>query len=353
MLLVVEYLVLPQLAGARRALHTLLGVNLGLVAVAVVLEAASLLAYAQLTRSTLPAPERPSFATVMRIDLSTLAVGHVVPGGSAAGAALGYRLLTGTGVASADAGFTLATQGLGSAVVLNVLLWLGLVVSIPMRGFNALYGTAAVLGAALLAFLALVLLGLTRGEDRAAKFLCRLAGRTRLLDADRVSEAVHRVAARLRELSADRPLVARAVGWAAANWLLDAASLWIFVLAFGHRLAPDGLLVAYGLANVLAAVPITPGGLGITEAALITLLVGFGTPRDVAVLAVVGYRLVNFWLPIPVGAAAYVSLQVGPTASRARKAAELRRLARQSVEEAEDPRTWAVRHGVKVVERDS
>jgi len=347
MLLVVEYLVLPQLAGARRSLHVLLRVNLGLVAVAVALEAASLLAYGRLTRSTLPRSERPSFATIMRIDLSTLAVGHVVPGGSAAGAALGYRLLTSAGVSPTNAGFTLATQGLGSAVVLNVLLWIGLVVSIPVRGFNPLYGTAAILGAVLLGFFALVILSLTRGEERAAAWLCRLAGHTRMLDADRVNRGVHQVAARLRAMSADPGLLRRATAWAAANWLLDAASLWIFLLAFGHGIGPDALLVAYGLANVLAAIPVTPGGLGITEAVLIALLVGFGTPRDVAVLAVIAYRLVNFWLPIPVGAAAYLSLRSGARATE-RRGEELRHLGEQAVQEAERPRDWAGRKGLRV-----
>jgi hypothetical protein len=32
--------------------------------------------------------------------------------------------------------------------------------------------------------------------------------------------------------------------------------------------------------------------------------------RSVATLGVLGWRLVNFWLPIPAGAAAYVSLKV-------------------------------------------
>jgi len=346
MLLVVEYLVLPQLAGAGMAVRVLTGVNLGLVAAAIALEVASLLAYAQLTRSTLPSECPPSFSTVLRIDLATLAVGHVVPGGSAAGAALGYRLLTAAGVAPTDAGFTLATEGLGSAVVLNVLLWLGLVVSIPVRGFNPLYGTAAVLGAALLAFFAFLVLGLTRGEDRAADWACRMAGHTRFLDGERLHLAVHRVAGRLRELGADRRLLARATAWATANWLLDAASLWIFLLAFGYRISPDGLLVAYGLANVLAAIPITPGGLGVLEAALITLLVGFGAPRGVALLAVVAYRLVNFWLPIPVGAAAYLSLRTDTRAEEGRRAEALQRLGEQAVEEAERAREWAARKGL-------
>lgn len=351
MLLILEYLVVPQLAGARRALDVLRGVNLGLVALAVLFEAASLLAYGQLTRSTLPSDKRPSFGTVMRIDLATLAVGHVVPGGSAAGAALGYRLLTAAGVSAADAGFTLATTGLGSAVVLNVLLWLGLVVSIPLRGFNPLYGTAAVFGAGLLGFLALVIFSLTRGEERAAMVLCRLAGRTRFLDADRVNAGVHQVAARLRSLSADRRLLIRATGWATLNWLLDAASLWIFLLAFGHRLGIDGLLVSYGLANVLAAIPVTPGGLGITEAVLATSLVGFGAPRGIALVGVVAYRLVNFWLPIPVGAAAYLSLRTGARA-RGRRAEELSRIGVQAQEEADHPREWATRKGLRVQGKD-
>jgi hypothetical protein len=40
------------------------------------------------------------------------------------------------------------------------------------------------------------------------------------------------------------------------------------------------------------------------------LLVSFGLTRSVATLGVLGWRLVNFWLPIPVGAIAYVSLKV-------------------------------------------
>jgi len=38
-------------------------------------------------------------------------------------------------------------------------------------------------------------------------------------------------------------------------------------------------------------------------------LVGFGSARSIAILGVLGYRLFNFWMPIPVGAGAYVSLR--------------------------------------------
>jgi hypothetical protein len=67
--------------------------------------------------------------------------------------------------------------------------------------------------------------------------------------------------------------------------------------------------VAYGLANILAVIPITPGGLGIIEGILIPALHGFGVPLDVAAPAVLGYRVVNFWLPIPVGGVSFLSLR--------------------------------------------
>jgi hypothetical protein len=340
-LIIVEYLVLPQIAGARRAVNLLGKVNPAWLLAGVALEALAILAYAQLTRSLIPPDERPSLWAMVRMTLSTLGVSHVVPGGTAVGASLGYRLLTEAGIRPTDAGFALATQGLGSAVVLNALLWLGLVVSIPLRGFNPLYLTAAILGALLLGGLAVAVLLLTKGEERAARVVCIVAEHLPFVKAEAVSGALSRVADRLRGLAADPGLLARSTGWAALNWLLDAASLWVFLAAFGQRMGPDGLLVAYGLANVLAAIPITPGGLGVVEAVLTSMLVAFGAPKDEAILGVISYRLVNFWLPIPLGGLAYVSLRVDRLVSRRARAAELRDAAEEALERSPGPVTWS------------
>ena len=345
---VVEYLVLPQIAGARNSLNLLASVSVPYLVAGVLLEGAAILAYAKLTQATLPAAGRPPLPTLLRIDLSTMAASHIVPGGSAAGAGLGYRLLTGVGVSGTDAGFALATQGLGSAIVLNVVLWLGLLVSIPRRGFNPVYLTAAIVGAVLITGFAFAVVSLTRGEDRMARVVCRVAGHVPILDGDVIARVLHRVAERLRVLGSDRHLLVRAALWATANWLLDAASLWVFVAAFGYRVELDGLIVAFGLANVLAAIPITPGGLGVVEAVLTSGLVGFGTPRGVAVLGVVLYRLVNFWLPIPVGGLSYLSLKVGPATARGERAAALRRAAEESIAEAHDRRKWAEDRGIRL-----
>jgi uncharacterized protein (TIRG00374 family) len=307
--LVFEYLVLPQIAGARRSLHLLSRVNVGYLILGLLLEAGALVAYAQLTHTVLPAGS-PSRWRLWRINTSALAVSHVVPGGTAPATGLSYRLLTDSGVQGADAAFALAMQGVGSAVVLNLIFWVALLVSLVLHGYNPLYGVAAGVGVLLLAAFGSVVILLLRGRGWAVEIVRRLGDHLPLVSGDRLAQTVERIADRLRSLLADRQLLKRAIWWAAANWLLDAASLWVFVLSFGKLVEPDGLLVAYGLANILAVIPVTPGGLGIVEGVLIPTLVGFGMTRDVATLGVLSYRLVNFWLPIPVGFGTYVSLRI-------------------------------------------
>ncbi len=216
--LVVHVFVLPQIGGAHKALSVLGSVNPLLVALAVALETGAFLAYARLTQLLIPAEHRPS----LRLTFG----------------AVNYRLLGHAGVPANEVSFALGTQAIGSAVVLNVILWLALVVSIPRTGFQPIYATVAAIGAVL--------------------------------------------------------------------------------IALGHRPGVVGLLVAYGLANVMAVIPISPGGLGVIEAVLIPTLVGFGTPRAQAAVGVVAYRLVNFWLPIPVGAVSYVAVERATSAERRR-----------------------------------
>jgi hypothetical protein len=307
--LLIEYLVVPQLAGPRKVAHLLSQVNPLLLLAAVGLEIGALLAYGRLTKAVLPPSANVKFFTIFRIELTTLSVSHVAPGGSAAGTAFGYRLLTQFGVSPGDAGFALGVQGIGSAIVLNLILWISLVVSIPAWGFSAVYLLAAVVGTILLSLAGLLVYALTRGEDRIGALLERAAAHVPFVDGAALRHAYGQLADHLAELGRRRESLVAAVVWATLNWLLDAGSLYVFVGAFGKWVNPDGVLVAYGLAYVLAAIPITPGGLGVVEATLTTLLVGFNAPRGIATLGVVVYRLIQFWAPIPVGGLAYLSLQ--------------------------------------------
>ncbi|NNN00741.1 MAG: flippase-like domain-containing protein [Acidimicrobiaceae bacterium] len=308
LIFVVEYLVLPQFALARPHLHLLSSLNPVIVALAVVLEMAAIYSYVELTRTVLY-PYAPGRFNILRVNLAGLAISHVVPGGTAPAGALSYRIFNELGVPRETNAFGLAVQGSGSAVVLNIIFWIMLVISIPLRGFNPAYGFAALAGVFLLAAFFGTILLITRGQRHADSWLRGAARHLPAVDPDRISALLAKVALRITVLINNRRTLWSAFTWAGLNWLFDAACLWVFIWAFGHVISPIDLLVAYGLANILAAIPLTPAGLGVIEGVLITTLVGFGVPHSQAILAVISYRLVNFWIPIPIGGVSYASLQ--------------------------------------------
>lgn len=310
-LLIFNYLVLPQWAASRGSAEKLRQVNPFLLLVPLALEVAALLSYTVLTRVTLPPAPKIKLFTLFRIQLATKTVSNLVPGGSAAGGTLGYRLLTEAGVSGSAAGFSLATVGLGSAVVLNLILWIALIVSIPFNGISPAYLTAAIVGVLLLLATGTLVFLLMEGRDRAERVLRGIARRIPFVKEEAATRFIHQLADRLYELARQPQLIRRGVAWAAANWLLDASALWVFIWAFGYTLNPVNVVVAFGLAGVLAVIPITPNGLGVVEGVMIPTLVGFGLDTRTATISVLSWRVVQFWLPIPLGAAAYVSLRFG------------------------------------------
>ncbi len=310
-LLIMEYLVVPELVGASKDLYLLGGVNAVWLAAGVILEGLSLFCYGLLTQAMLPpGAHNPGLSRLFRIDLAAAAVAHVIPAGTLGSAGLGYHLFTAEGIKGSDAGVMMATKGLGSTAVLNVLLWLSLVISIPLAGFHPIYATVAITGAVIMLVAGTLIFGITGGAGRASRIVHVIGDRITWL-VRRSAGAGHLNAAyALSALGRDRRTLVLSLTWATLNWLLDAASLWCFVAAFGQFVNPVELFAAYGIANVAGALPVTPGGLGVVDSIAPLLLVSFGVTRSVATLGVLGWRLVNFWLPIPAGAIAYVSLKV-------------------------------------------
>ena len=267
-LVVLYYFALPLLPGFREAWGEFGRIEPILLVLGFTLEIVALWCYAPLMKAALgDAGERLSLGRFFRIQMSTRALSSIVPGGSAASSALGYRLMTLSGVSGPDAGFALATVGLGSAVVLNLILWIALIISIPIRGVNALYGTAALAGVIVMLIAAALVFGLMEGQGRAEKIIRWIARRMRMNE-DRAAIVLARIAERLEQLLSDRQLLRRVVFWASMNWLFDAAALWVFLRAFNVSVDFDALVIAFGIANVLAAIPITPGGLGYVDSEL-------------------------------------------------------------------------------------
>jgi uncharacterized protein (TIRG00374 family) len=309
--LIVEYLVVPELVGASKDLNLLGRVDAAWLVAGLALEGLSLFCYGLLTQAMLPpGSHNPGLSRLFRIDLAAAAIAHVIPAGTLGSAGIGYRLFTAEGIKGNDAAVMMATKGLGSTVVLNILLWLSLVVSIPLAGFHPIYVTVAIIGAVLMLAIGALVFGFIRGARRASRILHAVGDRIPGLSGDRLERAMLESADSLKALGSDRHTLVMSLTWATLNWILDAASLWCFVAAFGRFVNPFELFAAYGIANVAGALPVTPAGLGVVDSIAPLLLVSFGVTRSVATLGVLGWRLVNFWLPIPAGAIAYATLKV-------------------------------------------
>lgn len=78
--------------------------------------------------------------------------------------------------------------------------------------------------------------------------------------------------------------------------------------AFGHEMSYPTIAVVYLAGNALGSAAPTPGGIGAVEATLSAGLIVFGVPRDVAVPAVLLFRLMTFWLPVVPGWVAFTRL---------------------------------------------
>lgn len=345
--IVVYFFVLPLVPAFRNAIGDLTRIDPVLLVAAIGLEFVALYCYTLLTHAALgPDANRLTRFDLFRVQLSTRALGSILPGGSAASNALGFRLITSSGISKADTGFALATAGIGSAVILNVLLWVGLVVSIPLRGSSPVYGTAAVAGAVLMTIVGAVVFGIVDDKGRLHR-LVRWAYDRLGRDGESAASLMDHLRDRIRGLLAERDVLRRVLLWGTANWILDLMALWLFLRAFGGNVSADGLLVAFGLANVLASVPITPGGLGIVEGVYIPTLVGFGVPAATATVTVLTYRIAQYWLPIIVGGISYASLRLGAVAAVPTPQSRLGRLqsaARAGSEVSESKARWIERN---------
>lgn len=98
-----------------------------------------------------------------------------------------------------------------------------------------------------------------------------------------------------------------ALGW----WVFDIAVLGAALAAFagtGETPAVAVLVMAYFVGLVGNLLPL-PGGFGGVEGGMVGSFVVFGVDADLAVVAVLTYRVISFWLPALPGAGAYVLLR--------------------------------------------
>src|SRR5947199_6419849 len=78
--------------------------------------------------------------------------------------------------------------------------------------------------------------------------------------------------------------------------------------AFGSPPPLATIIMAYFVGQLGNVLPL-PGGVGGVEGGMIAALIAFGAPGSLAILGVLAYRLISFWLPTGPGAVAYLRLR--------------------------------------------
>jgi uncharacterized membrane protein YbhN (UPF0104 family) len=100
-----------------------------------------------------------------------------------------------------------------------------------------------------------------------------------------------------------------AVIGAAGFWAASIGVLWASFHAFGVKVPLAVVVQGYFLGMVANLFPLAPAGVGAVDAGMIGAFVLFGIPEETVFPAILVFRLVSFWLPIPPGIVAFFQLR--------------------------------------------
>jgi uncharacterized protein (TIRG00374 family) len=241
---------------------------------------------------------------VITSQLAGNASSRLLPGGPATGAAVQFRLLRTAGIDTAT-----ATSGMTAAGLLQLGTTLALpAVALPFVVLGGPVPESLLNGALVGALLFVVLVGVAVAvftDDHLLRWLGRaidVVRRRRHPDRAPIAEMLLAERTSLRTALGDQ--WERAAVYSIGRAVFDFLTLMTALAAFGSDARPSLVLLAYATAMVLGMIPLTPGGLGFVEAGLTAMLALAGVSAADAVGVALLYRLMSFWLPIPVGLAA-------------------------------------------------
>jgi len=310
------YFVLPQISGVGSTVHRIEGADGWWIAAGVVLEALSFAAYVVLFQAVFVReenggpPTRIGWRESYQITMAGVVATRLLATAGAGGVALTAWALRRSGmearlVACRMVAFMVLLYVIyaGSLVLAGLGLGTGL---FPGGGSFAITIVPATVGALLLAFGGAVALlpqdverrlnQWAKGSGRVAHWMAR-AVTAPALAASGVRTAIALV--RTRD-----PRLLGAPAW----WGFEICVLWACFHAFGQTPPLTVIWMAYFVGMLGNLLPV-PGGFGGVEGGMIGAFVAFGVDFHLAVLAVLSYRGISFWLPTIPGLVAYLRLR--------------------------------------------
>jgi len=242
-----------------------------------------------------PLRRPPLFALTLAND----AISNTVPGEPAVSSAYRYRFYRHRGATAASAGWTIFTTLISLSMGMALLVLLGVLV--------ALLSSSSVTGAGA-AVVALVIVGgsmallmrrdlLLRAARRIVATMARRLGHPRPETAARIEGAL----LRMDDIPHSFTGLLSVAALGLAVWATTFLCLLCSFKAVGAPIPWSGVLLAFGVAQIVGSIPLVPGGIGIVEGSLSVVLVAYGTSRSSALAVALTYRLVNFWLCVVIG----------------------------------------------------
>ncbi|MGO9977280.1 MAG: lysylphosphatidylglycerol synthase transmembrane domain-containing protein [Solirubrobacteraceae bacterium] len=305
------YFVLPKLVGLKESWERLQQGDVWWLAVALVLEALSFLSYILLFRAVfVDASSRIGWRVSYQITMAGLAATRLFAAAGAGGIALTAWALARSGM---DAR-TLASRMIAFMSLLYGVYMSTLVIDGLGLYFGVFEGPApfaitvipAIFGASVIILFAAVA-ALPANFDRLVE---RWIGGTGLIGsiARRLATVPTAASRGIRTaiglLRTRNPALLGAIGW----WGFDIATLWACFHAFGASPHKAVIVMAYFVGWIANTLPL-PGGIGGVEGGMIGAFTAFGVDVQTAVVAVLAYRAISFWLPTIPGVAAYLQLR--------------------------------------------
>jgi uncharacterized protein (TIRG00374 family) len=309
--LVGVYFLIPKLAGLKQTWGQLRRGDPLWLAAAAALELLSIAGYATLFRAVFGrGVPRIDWRVSLQIPLAGIAAIRLVAAGGAGAVAVTAWALGRAGMSAEVIACRIVASlvvqysvYLGAVIVCGLGLWAGVFAG---GGSVAITLFPAVLAAALAA----VVLSLALLPNDIEQRLARFASTTRVFGrlATWLAKAPDTLGSGVR--TAWDVVRERRLGLlgAVAYWGFDIAVLGVCFDAFGRVVPVAVLVMGYFLGTLGSLLPL-PGGVGGVEGGMIAAFVAFGVPAGSAVIAVLAYRAISFWLPTLPGIAGYLALR--------------------------------------------
>jgi uncharacterized protein (TIRG00374 family) len=319
LVVVAIYVLFPKIVGADEAVNKLDDARWYWVLTAIGFNVLAFGAYVALFRGVLGGTRddevhrRLDLRTSYQITMAGLAATRIFSAAGAGGLVLTYWALRKAGMPRRRAAcrmlaFLVLTYFVYTAalVIFGVLLRVGV-----LPGSAPLAGTvvpAAISGGIIILFLMIALI--PQDFERRIQHYARGYRRTRYLQRFAKGPATLAMGTRTAIAFIRHPRYGfLAVGGALGFWAANIGMLWASFEAFGGHV-PFGVLVqGFFLGMAANLIPSPAGGVGAVDAGMIGAFSIFGIDNSIVFPAVLTYRVIAFWLPIPLGVVAFVQLR--------------------------------------------